>query len=420
LACANGAPLALPWILPRASSRPQASPVPMFSTRLPANLDPNPLARAVSQLRAQGVPLLDLTSSNPTTAGFTYPEDLLECFEDPRSLVYDPRPLGQPAAREAVAADYARRGIAVAAGRVVVTSSSSESYALLFKLLCDPGDSVLVPVPSYPLVEHLAALEGIAIRPYRLEFHGRWTLHVDDLTRAIDARTRAVLVVSPNNPTGSILTRAESCELHAFCAAHDLALIGDEVFCDYPLEPGPHAGRSVLEAREALAISLGGLSKSIGLPQLKLGWMAISGPDALVGPALQRLEIIADTYLSVATPVQVAAARLLEHGAVVRRQIADRVLLNYRVLRTLASEHPAWRVLPAEGGWSAVVQAPAIASDDARAVTLVRERGVLVHPGYYFDFDRDGFFVVSLLVRPDEFRAGASRMFEIMNGTTDR
>jgi alanine-synthesizing transaminase len=392
----------------------------MFSTRLPANLDPNPLARAVSGLRAQGISLIDLTDSNPTTAGFEYPEGLLECLEDPRSLVYDPRPLGLAAARDAVAADYARRGIIVAADRIVLTASSSESYSLLFKLLCDPGDSVLVPVPSYPLFEHLASLDGVRVRPYRLELHDRWTLPLDDLGRAVDSRTRVVLVVSPNNPTGSMLTHSETRDLHAFCAARDLALVGDEVFSDFALDPGPRAGRSVLDGQEALTVSLGGLSKSVGLPQLKLGWMAFAGPDRLVEAALHRLEIIADTYLSVGTPVQVAAARLLEQGACVRRQIADRVLLNYRVLRTLAAHHASCRVLPVEGGWSAVVQAPAILPDDERAIALARESGVLAHPGYFFEFDRDGFFVVSLLVRPDEFRAGVSRMLETFDRTHDR
>jgi aspartate/methionine/tyrosine aminotransferase len=395
-------------------------PVPMFSTRLPVNLDPNPLARALSQLRGQAVPLVDLTASNPTTAGLAYPEGLLECLQDPRSLVYEPRPLGLTEAREAVAVDYARRGVMVAADRIVMTASSSESYSLLFKLLCDPGDSVLVPVPSYPLFEHLASLDGVRVRPYRLELHDRWTLPLDEIARAVDTRTRAVLVVSPNNPTGSMLTRGETRELHALCARHDLALIGDEVFCDYTLEPGPHAGPSVLDERNALTVSLGGLSKSIGLPQLKLGWMAFAGPDGLVEAALHRLEIIADTYLSVGTPVQVAAARLLERGACVRRQIADRVLLNYGVQRTLAGRYPWCRVLPAEGGWSAVVQVPAIGPDEERAIALARQNGVLVHPGYFFDFDRDGFFVVSLLVPPDDFRAGVSRMLEIFDGTDDR
>jgi alanine-synthesizing transaminase len=403
----------------RAAGR-RRSPFPMFSTRLPVNLDPNRLARSVSQLREQGMPLVDLTNSNPTTAGVNYPDGLLECLEDPRSLVYEPRPLGLAGARDAVAADYARRGVVVTADRIVMTASSSESYSLLFKLLCDPGDSVLVPVPSYPLFEHLASLDGVRIQPYRLELHDRWTLPLDEIGRAVDTRTRAVLVVSPNNPTGSVLTRAETRELHALCARHGLALIGDEVFCDYALEPGPHAGRSVLDERNALTVSLGGLSKSVGLPQLKLGWMAFAGPDGLVEAALHRLEMIADTYLSVGTPVQVAAARLLERGACVRRQIADRVVLNYGVLRTFARPYPSCRVLAAEGGWSAVVQTPAIDPDEERAIALARHKGVLVHPGYFFDFDRDGFFVVSLLVPPDDFRAGVSRMLETFDGTDDR
>jgi alanine-synthesizing transaminase len=229
-----------------------------------------------------------------------------------------------------------------------------------------------------------------------------------------------VLVVSPNNPTGSTLTAAELRDLHAFCASRRLALIGDEVFCDYRLQPGPEPARSVLDGAQALTMSLGGLSKSIGLPQLKLGWMALDGPDELLADAVKRLEVIADTYLSAATPVQVAASRLLAEGASVRQQIADRVLLNYTVLRSLAADHPAIRVLPAEGGWSAVVQAPAVMSDEARAIALARQAGVLVHPGYFFDFDRDGYLVVSLLARPDDFRAGASRMFREMDGSIAR
>ena len=225
---------------------------------------------------------------------------------------------------------------------------------------------MLVPAPSYPLFEHLAALDAVVVRSYRLEFHGRWTLQVDDLARLVDGRTRAVLVVSPNNPTGSMLTAPELRDVHAFCASRRLALIGDEVFCDYPLQPGGGAG-SVLDEALALTVSLGGLSKSVGLPQLKLGWMAIGGPDELVAEALQRLEVIADTYLSVATPVQMASVTIARGRATVRQQLADRVLLNYTVLRSLAADHPAIRVLPAEGGWSAVVQAPAVMSDEARA-----------------------------------------------------
>jgi alanine-synthesizing transaminase len=387
----------------------------VFSHRLPPDLEPNPLTRVVSAVRTAGLPLIDLTASNPTTCGFEYPSGLLEALGDPRALRYAPEPLGLESAREAVAADYARRSVGVSPDRVVMTASSSDSYSLLFKLLCDPGDSVLVPAPSYPLFEHLARLDGVTARPYRLEYQGRWTLDVHELGAMTDARTRAVLAVSPNNPTGSILTHAETHDLHVFCAARGLALVGDEVFCDYPLVPGADASRSVLEGRQALAISLGGLSKSVGLPQLKLGWMAIGGPDGLARPALQHLEIITDTYLSVATPVQVAVSHLLEHGAAVRQQIADRVLLNYNVLRSLAEHYPACRVLPAEGGWSAVVQGPAIMPDEERAIALAQQTGVLVYPGYFFDFNRDGYIVMSLLVPPAAFRAGASRVLETMD-----
>jgi alanine-synthesizing transaminase len=392
----------------------------LFSHRLPPDLDPNPLTRVVSELRAAGVPFHDLTESNPTLCGFEYPSGLLDCLADARGLRYDPQPLGLPVAREAVAADYARRSVRVLPDRVVITASSSESYALLFKLLCDPGDSVLVPEPSYPLFEHLASLEGVRAQPYRLEYHGRWTLHAEDLARAADAGTRAVLVVSPNNPTGTILSRDESRDVQAFCGSRGLALIGDEVFCDYPIVRSREAARSVLEEAQALTVSLGGLSKSVGLPQLKLGWLAIAGPDELVGRALQRLEVIADTYLSVATPVQLCLPRLLEVGASVRAQIADRLLLNFDVLETVAEEYPAFRVMTPEGGWSAVVQAPALMPDEAQVIALLRGAGVLVHPGYFFGFDRPGYFVVSLLAAPDQFRDAVSRMFDTMVPPTDR
>jgi alanine-synthesizing transaminase len=386
----------------------------MFSQRTPSDLAPNALTRAVARLREAAVPLVDLTESNPTRVGLEYPRGLLECLEHPRGLEYDPQPFGLPAARQAVAADYGRRGIAVDPARIVLTASSSESYSLLFKLLCDPGDRVLVPVPSYPLFDHLARLDAVDVRHYRLEHHGRWTVDADDLARLADDRTRALLAVSPNNPTGSMLTRGELADIQALCARLGVALVGDEVFADYPLRPGPHAARSVLEDPSTLTVSLGGLSKSAGLPQLKLGWMAFGGPDTLVREALARLELICDTYLSVGTPVQVSLSHLLEEGAHVRRQIADRVLLNYRVLAAEAARHPACRLLPAEGGWSAVVQAPAIASDEARALTLLHEAGVLVHPGHFFDFDRDGYFVLSLLVPPDDLLQAAPRMFEVL------
>ena len=354
---------------------------------------------------------MDLTESNPTAAGFDYPDGLTASLADPAGLTYDPQPLGRLSARDAVAADYARRGITVSPDRVALTVSSSESYSHLFKLLCDPGDNVLVPVPSYPLFEHLAALDAVAMRPYPLEYHGRWTLDVAHLSERLDERTRAVLIVSPNNPTGSRLRRAELGALESLCAERRIALIGDEVFADYSLAEVPDAAASVLAAQHCLAVSLGGLSKSVGLPQFKLGWMAFAGPAAIVDDALARIEVIADTYLSVSTAVQVAVPRVFTLGAEVRRQIADRVLLNDALLRRVATAYPSCRVLPGEGGWSAVVQVPAIEDDEHTVMRLLDRADVLVHPGYFFDFPRDGFLVVSLLVQPTAFESAVQRMF---------
>lgn len=382
----------------------------MFSTRLPSDTAPNALTRAVERARAGGRDLLDLTQSNPTRAGLAYPPGLLAALARDEALSYEPMPLGLPAAREAVAGDFARRGVPVAAGRVVLTASTSEAYSLLFKLLCNPGDRVLVPAPSYPLFEHLTRLEGVEAAQYHLEYHGVWDVDVASLERAVDARTKAVLVVSPNNPTGSWLKRDELARLVRFCGTHGLALIGDEVFCDYALERSPLAVRSVLEQDEVLTFGLAGLSKSAALPQVKLGWIGVSGPPVEVSAALGALELICDTYLSVATPVQVAAASLLEAGAAMREQIGARTRRNLDLLRALASRHPSCGVLRAEGGWNAVVQVPAVKPEEQLAVELVEQDGVLVHPGFFFDFPREAFLVVSLLPEPTTFEEGVARL----------
>jgi aspartate/methionine/tyrosine aminotransferase len=357
-----------------------------------------------------------LTEANPTRLGFVYPIGLFDPLADSRGGEYDPHPLGLFEAREAVAADYARRGIPVSPSRIALTTSTSESYSLLFKLLCDPGDSVLVPQPSYPLFEYLTALDGVEGRPYRLAFEGGWSFDASAVRESMDERTRAVLVVSPNNPTGARLRRDALLSLAGLCRDRGIALIGDEVFADYELVPAAGAARSVLEQNEALTFGLGGLSKSAGLPQLKLGWMAVSGPDSLASEALERLEVVCDAYLSVATPVQRAAAALLSRGAAVRQQIADRVLLNYRCLVELVAGYPACRVPPVEGGWSAVIRAPAVMPDDTRALELLHREHVLVHPGYLFEFEREGHFVVSLLCRPEEFKTGVRRVLNVLEG----
>jgi alanine-synthesizing transaminase len=325
-------------------------------------------------------------------------------------LLYEPSALGLPGARAAVAHDYARHGINVTPDRVVLTASSSEAYSVLFKLLCAPaGDAVMLPVPSYPLFDHLTRLDGVRSIPYRLEYHGRWAIDFDALDQGWTDAVRAVLAVSPNNPTGSMLTGAERAALAERCAARDAALIVDEVFADYPLssrEPSPQ-DRSV-----CLTFRLGGLSKSAGLPQIKLGWILVDGPEALARGALDRLELICDTYLSVSTPVQLAAPSLIAAGAAVRAGILDRIRDNDHELRTLAAAYPCIHVLPCEAGWSAVLRVPSTRTEEDLVIELLERDGVLVHPGFLFDFAHESFLVVSLLPERPVFVEGVRRVLE--------
>jgi alanine-synthesizing transaminase len=381
----------------------------MTSSRLPASLTPNALSLAVDAKRRRGAALTDLTESNPTRVGLSYPGDLLAPLASADGLDYDPQPLGLWPARAAVAADFRRRGIVLSADRVALTASTSEAYGLLFKLLCDAGDVVLVPRPSYPLFEHLTRLESVTAAPYDLEYHGSWRIDLDSVRRAAGPRVRAVLIVSPNNPTGSFLHRDDWSALSALAAANGWAIIGDEVFADYPVEPAPHATH-VLADSDVLALSLGGLSKSAGLPQVKLGWIGFGGPVARVDEAMAAYEIVADTYLSVSTPVQVAAPLLIENGAAIRAQILERLQENLAALRRQAAAYPAIDVLPVEGGWSAVLQVPATRSEEALALELLDQDDVLVHPGYFFDFAKEAFVVVSLLVEPGRFAAAVARV----------
>lgn len=380
-----------------------------FSSRVPVDLQENRLSRELSRLRAAGVPLLDLTESNPTRAGFDYPADLLAALADPRALRYRPEPLGLLEAREAVSADFARRAIAVSPARIALTASTSEAYSLLFKVLCDPGDEVLVPQPSYPLFEHLTRLDSVVARSYQLEYHGRWSIDLASIERSLTRRTRAILVVNPNNPTGNYLSADELDRLVEIAARQQLALISDEVFADYPLHDD--ASRATLCHRaEVLGFTMGGLSKSVGLPQAKLGWVAVSGGDRIVDTALPRLEFACDTYLSVSTPVQLAAADILERGASVRRQIQTRLRANLARAAALVSGSPACTLLHAEGGWYGIIQVPTLAAEEELMLALLQESSVLVHPGYFFDFPRESFLIVSLLTPEPAFAEGLSRV----------
>ena len=374
------------------------------------------MARALRAARAASRELLDLTASNPTVAGFIYPDALLHPLESPSGLVYDPSPLGHDVARAAVAREYDRRGAGIPAHRIVLTASTSEAYSILFKLLCEPsGDDVLTPAPSYPLFEHLTRLDGVSPVSYPLVYHGRWSVDVDELAAAWTPRTRAVLAVSPNNPTGSCLSSREAAAIVDLCAARGAALIIDEVFADYPLE-GSQVEIAPAPGASCLTFRLGGLSKSAGLPQVKLGWIAVDGPEDQVADALDRLEFIGDAYLSVSTPVQLAAPRLIDEGAAIRRQILERVRGNYARLRRACTAYPAIAVLPADAGWSAVVRVPAAAGEDELVVDLVERDGVIVHPGFFFDFPSEAFLVLSLLPLPATFDEGVARVLRRIAG----
>jgi aspartate/methionine/tyrosine aminotransferase len=384
----------------------------VFSSRLPPLLDTNRFSAAIAALRGQGVALTDLTTSNPTKVGLTYPPDLLGPLADPGALSYEPAPFGLLPARQAVADEMSTPDLCVGPGQIVLTASTSEAYSLLFKLLCDPGDEVLTPEPSYPLFGLLTQLDGVSALPYRLEHHGVWSIDRDGMRHACTPRTRVVLVVSPNNPTGSMLRHDDREWLVGFARERRLALISDEVFSGYPITPRADAS-SLLGEDRVLTFTLGGLSKSVGLPQVKLGWIVVSGPAGDVTDALQRLEIICDTYLSVSTPVQCAAARLLADGVIVRDHIRARVLENYQTLLTLCAPHPAVRVLAPEGGWCAVIQVPSTIGEEALVMRILQESQVVVHPGYFFDFHAGAHLVVSLLPDPAVFATGLRHVLEI-------
>lgn len=389
----------------------------MFSARTSWDRTENALAVALERARAAGRALVDLTESNPTRAGIADLAPLLAELGHPRAALYEPAPLGHPSARRAVAGYYRDRGVSVGAERVVLSASTSEAYSWLFGLLADPDDSILVPRPSYPLLGWIAAQQQVRLRPYRLARESDFRIDFGDLRRAIDPSTRAIVLVHPNNPTGSFARQAEATELAAIAREHDLALIVDEVFGDYRLDPTPPdilpTFAAPLSTAAPLSFVLSGLSKGLLLPQAKLGWTVVGGSDALVAEALARLELIADTYLSVSTPVQLALPSLLERRAALLAAANARLLANLVALDSaLAALGPsaAVRRLPAHGGWYATLEVARVRDEEAWVELLLREEGIVVHPGYFFDFDRDGFLVISLLPRTEVFGEAIPRL----------
>lgn len=384
----------------------------MFSNRFKWNLETNQLARLIESKRQAGTPMLDLTEANPTRAGLIYPSaEILGALAQDGALLYEPAPRGLFRAREAVAAYYAERDLHADPAHICLTASTSEAYAYLFKLLCDQGDNVLVPQPSYPLFDFLAGLEGVELRPYALEYqHPRgWRLDFDSLQSALTPQTRAIMLVNPNNPTGSFVKDAEVAELNRLCQQRGLALIVDEVFGDYVLQPEAQQAVSLVENEAALTFVLSGFSKILALPQMKLGWIVTNGPAELRREAEDRLELIADTFLSVGAPVQHAAARWLRMRAGLQQQISARTADNLHWLGSLVATSPC-RLLTVEGGWYATLEVPRHVSEEELILRLLAEDDVLVHPGYFFDFPREAYLVLSLLTPPDVFRAAAQRL----------
>jgi aspartate/methionine/tyrosine aminotransferase len=388
----------------------------MFSKRTEWKLTPNRFSQAQADLRASGMEVLDLSLSNPTRAGFQLDQEaVLQALAQPESLDYDPQPKGLLSAREAVARYYhdAHDVFGVDPESVILTTSTSEVYSYIFRLLCNPGDEILVPKPSYPLFEFLADLQDVTLVPYPLIYDAGWQIDFPSLYKSVNHRTRAVVVVHPNNPTGSYASSAEVDGLNRFCGEYNLSLIVDEVFLDYAIDGAPRS--SFVSNDSALTFTLSGVSKISGLPQMKVAWLAASGPKGIKSQALARLDVIADTYLSMNGPLQLAIPVLLEQRKNLQPLLLDRIRSNVQELDRQLIRQKTCERLRVDGGWYGILRVPALQSDEDLAIDLLRKVAVLVHPGHFYDFPRDGYLVLSLITPPDEFREGISRILGVLN-----
>lgn len=369
----------------------------------------------MQELRTSGRNIIDLTLSNPTEAGIEYPvTEILDSLYNRYSLRYQPEPFGLLSTREAVVDYYSVKNIEVSPTSILLTASSSEAYAFLFTLLCEAGDNVLVPNPAYPLFEFLAQLNNVDVRPYRLRYDGEWHIDMDSVRKAVTPSTKAIVIVNPHNPTGMFLKREELQALNEIAAQNDLALIVDEVFADYAFGSDRARVCSTASNADAVTFTLNGISKMCGLPQLKLGWIVVGGKEELKREALHRLEIIADTYLSVNTPVQLALPGLLQYGQMIRRQIKERVEQNLSFLKNSLNKNSPLSLLNSEGGWYAILKIPKTRTEEEWAIQLLDETGVYVFPGYFFEFQEGDFLVVSLLPSGDIFRNGIEQIRRIV------
>jgi alanine-synthesizing transaminase len=377
----------------------------VFADRTNWNLKANPLSEALAKHRATGKPLLDLTISNPTECGFEYDSGaILQALGNLASLVYDPDPRGLLGAREAVAGFYAGRGTDVQTDSIILTTSTSEAYSFVFRTLCNAGDELLIPEPSYPLFAFLADIQDVKLVRYPLVYDYGWQINFHALQQAITPRTRGVIVVHPNNPTGHFTKSHELEKLNEICTSRNLAIIADEVFLDFALQSGP--AFSFASNTVALTFTLSGLSKMSGLPQMKAAWLITSGPEELKSRAIARLEIIADTYLSMNAPVQYAIPALLDQRQRFQTQLLARVRQNLEELDCQLAKQKSCARLAVEAGWYAVLRVPATRSDEELAIELLTRKNVYVHPGHFYDFPSEGFLIVSLIASEGEFSEG--------------
>lgn len=381
----------------------------MFAKRTNWNMTPNRLSVALAAHRAAGKALLDLTVSNPTECGFEYDgEAILDALRNPAALSYEPNPKGLESARRAVAGYYAEREEKISAEDIFLTTSTSEAYSYVFRTLCDPGDELLIPSPSYPLFDFLAEIQDVSLARYPLIHDHGWQIDFHALEQAITPRTRGVIVVHPNNPTGHFAKSAEMARLNSICSAREMAIIADEVFLDFALEGERPA--SFVANRGALTFTLSGLSKISGLPQMKAAWLIASGPEPWKSEALARIEVIADTYLSVNAPVQLAIPKFLEQRHGFQKQVMSRVGRNLEELDRQLGMQKACSRLKVEGGWCAAVRVPATRSDEDLAIELLNVHGVCVHPGHFYDFPSEGTLIISLLTPEGLFAEGTKRL----------
>jgi len=384
----------------------------LFADRTNWNLAPNRLSETLGRHRSSGKPLIDLTASNPTECGFTYDrEQILSALANPQSLSYEPEPKGLLAAREAVAGYYAERGDRVSASDMLLTTSTSEAYSFVFRILCNPGDEVLIPTPSYPLFDLLADIQDVRLVRYPLVYDHGWQIDFHALEAACSSRTRGIIVVHPNNPTGHFTKAEERSRLNGICAGRQIAVIADEVFLDFAVSTKHHP--SWVANSDALTFTMSGLSKMCGLPQMKVAWLAVSGPKDRKTQALDRLEVVADTYLSMNAPIQHAIPEFLKLRHEFQQQLMSRVRGNLAELnRQLATQKACGR-LEIEGGWYAVLRVPATRTDEEVALDLLEKKGVYVHPGHFYDFPTDGYLIVSLIAPEQEFAEGIKRLISI-------